>query len=60
MLMATLLTGCGAEAAAVSGEQAAVNTGSLSPTAGPTIGLSPASLGFFMCVFGRCSRRARR
>jgi len=53
MLMATLLTGCGAETAptAVSGEPAAVNTTSPSPRAAPTIGLSPTSLGFFMHVF---------
>jgi hypothetical protein len=53
MLMATLLTGCGAETAptAVPGEQAAINAASPGATAAPTIGLSPTSLRFFMYVF---------
>ena len=65
MLMATLLTGCGAESAptAVSGEEAAIKTAALaipsSPTgsntaslllAAPTIGLSPTSLSFIYYV----------
>ncbi len=52
-MLATLLTGCGAETAptAVSGEPAAGNTASPSQTAAPTIGVSPTSLSFFMYVF---------
>jgi hypothetical protein len=53
MLMATLLTGCGAETApsAVPGEQTAINAASPSATVAPTVGLSPTSLRFVMYVF---------